>query len=191
MNPAPHKRWKFLRRDGESGQALVEAAIGASLLVLVWAFAIYSTFMASNYIRTSMAARHAAWMRGNGGSPTVAAIESGFFFQTGLVKVEEIEAMGISDLFSGSGDENTFANAGDGPFRYKVTFGLDDVSQATTYPFVLMQTQLPYMPETKLYSFLSVNSVAQWDESSNAWTSWIDALQGIWDAIIESVFWSF
>ncbi|HBA83003.1 MAG TPA: hypothetical protein DCZ95_02810 [Verrucomicrobia bacterium] len=188
MNPANHKRRQILRRDGESGQALVEACLGAALLVLVWALAIYSTFMASNYIRTAMAARHAAWMRGNGGSPDAAAMEGGFFFQAGLVKVEEIEAIGLDGLFSGDSDQNTLANAGEGPFRYKVTFGIDDVAHAATYPFVLMKTKLPYMPETKLYSFLSVSSVCQWDEVNNAWTSWIDALEGIWDAIVDNLF---
>lgn len=184
-----NRKFPGLKSIGDdSGQALVEACIGAALLVLVWAFVIYSSFMASNYIRTAMAARHAAWLKGSGGAPGAAALEQAFFTQTGLVKVEEIEAKGIADLFSGGADETTMANAGNGPFRYKVSFGISDFSAADTYPFVLMQTRLPYMPETKLYSFMSVNSVCQWDEVSDPWTEWASALQGIWDAIISNLF---
>jgi len=93
--------------DTRSGQVLVEGIVGLALLTFVWALIAFSTFIATNHIRTAMAARHAAWQKGNGIDPSVDDIEKKFFYQAGLVKVETGDGLGIGNLISGANVEET------------------------------------------------------------------------------------
>ena len=179
------QRDRLIRDD--RGQALTEAAIGFFFFVMTFLLISYATFMASNNIRTVMAARHAAWMKGNGGDPTAAVMDAGFFFQDGLCEVKQVEAEGIASSLTG-GDAEGYTDDADGPFRYEVSFGIDNVDGSDKYPFVLMKTKLPFMPETKLDNFLKVKSYCQWDEVSNAWQSMGDALEGIFNTIKNEIF---
>ncbi len=175
-----------LRRDNllrdDRGQALTEAAIGFFFFVMTFLLISYATFMASNNIRTVMAARHAAWMKGNGSDPTAAVLDAGFFFQEGLCEVNQVEAENIASSLTG-GDAGDYSDDAEGPFRYEVSFGIDNADGTDKYPFILMKTKLPFMPETKLDNFLKVKSSCQWDEVGNAWQSLGDALEGIFNAI--------
>ncbi|MEI6217370.1 MAG: hypothetical protein WCP86_00570 [bacterium] len=169
--------------DARSGQVLVEGLVGLALLAFVWALIAFSTFIATNHIRTAMAARHAAWQKGNGIDPSVDDIEKKFFYQAGLVKVETGDGLGIGNLISGANvaDLQQFSGGGKGPFAAKVSFGLtaSEISSATTFPFTLMTTTFPLMPPTLLKDFLQVESFCQWDEVGETWDDWKKAIKGV------------
>jgi|GEM_PF-4978905 len=172
------------KTGSRSGQVMVEACIGLALLIFIWIAASFAMYMGTNRIRTAMAARHAAWLKGSGKTPTVELIESNFFFEGGVTRIETGEGEGIASLLSG-GDQTTYGEAGRGPFKAKVTFGITpaDVNSTTVFPFVLMRTQLPMMPPSLMEGFLSVESECQWDEVGDTWSEWADALRGVWNAV--------
>jgi hypothetical protein len=174
--------------DDDSGQMLPEAAIGLSLVVFVFLLSSYSLFISLNYTRTAMAARHAAWFHGqSGGNMTPAQADQWFFYQSGLSKVEYSAGIPISGLVSLSGDKKTYGEAGSGPVLAKVTFGPKDAASATKYPFTLMKTHVPFMPDSMLEGGLSVKNSCQWDEIRDTWTSPGKALQGVFNMLKSQV----
>lgn len=172
-----------------SGQVIAESCIGVAIMTFTWILLVYSTYMGTNYIRTAMAARHAAWMKGAQNTEvSTAQLDQWFFYDSGLTKVEYGKGLGVGDLFSGTtGDRKTYGDAGNGPFLARVTFGVADTNSLTKFPFVLLKTSVPIMPAPLLDKGLSVKSWCQWDEVSNPWTSWGEALKGIWNAITSAV----
>ncbi len=183
-------RKRATTKRGRRGQALVEACVGLAIMTFVFLLAGFLVWMSGNKIRTAMAARHAAWLKGSGGNPTDATIGEGFFYDPDFVKVDPIGAVGALDaLTGGDSDQMSYSDANGGPFRYKVSFGIETNALATTadYPFTWMKIQLPFMPKSEMRHFVMVYSVCQWDEVGNTWTSWIDALQGIWDRIVGGI----
>lgn len=162
---------------------LVEAIVGLALLVFVWAIIAFATFMTSNHVRTAMAARHAAWQKGNGIEPSVEDIEKKFFFQTGVVKVESGAGVGIGGLIGGANAANMeqFAEGDHGPFVARVKFGMtaEDVNGEVPFPFTIMTTQFPLMPPSLMENYLQVESSCQWDEAGETWTDWNKALSGV------------
>ena len=166
-----------------SGQVMVEAVIALSLLVFAWIIFTFSTYMSTNQIRTAMAARHAAWLKGNGEDPSTEAIASNFFYQAELVNVEVGKGSGIGDLIGGSkvAEMDEFADADEGPYAARVTFGITtaDVASVTSFPFTLMRTELPFMPPSLMTEFLQVESTCQWDDVGETWTDWEKALSGV------------
>ena len=177
------------RRKACSGQIIAESCIGISLMTLTWILLVFGTYMGTNYIRTAMAARHAAWYKGAKNSElSTAQLDQWFFFDSGLTKVEYGKGLGIGDLFSGTtGDRATYGNAGNGPFLARVTFGVADTNSLNKFPFDLLKGSLPFVPDPLLDKGLSVKSWCQWDEVSNCWTSWADALSGIWNSLTSAV----
>jgi len=162
----------------ESGQVMAEACLAIALLAFTWITASFAAFMNTNHIRTAMAARHAAWMHGNGGSPTPDNIGSDFFFQGGVVDVQQIQSVGIGEFIAGKADTQKYNGQGNGPFRYTVSFGMDkaDINTTTNYPFVLLKTELPFMPPSLPDRYIKVQSSCQWEEVNSTWTS-------LWTAI--------
>lgn len=166
-----------------SGQVLVEAIVGLALLLFVWALITFATFMTTNHIRTAMAARHAAWQKGNGTDPSVEDIEKKFFFSGGVLKVDAGGGVGIAGLISGehAADMQQFSSADHGPFAARVTFGVtaDELNSCTTFPFTVMTTEFPLMPPTLMENYLQVESNCQWDEVGETWSDWQKALSGV------------
>jgi len=177
------------RRATCSGQIIAESCIGVALMTFTWILLVFSTYMGTNYIRTAMAARHAAWMKGaQGTEASTAQLDQWFFYDSGLTKVEYGKGLGFGDLFSGTtGDRATYGNAGNGPFLARVTFGVADTNSLNKFPFDLLKGSLPFVPSPLLDKGLSVKSWCQWDEVSNTWTSWADALSGIWNSLTSAV----
>jgi len=170
-------------RDARSGQVLVEAVIALALLLFVWALVAFTTFMTTNHVRTAMAARHAAWQKGNGIAPSARDIEEKFFYEEGLVKVDVGAGHGIGDLISGANasELQRYSGGDRGPYVAKVTFGLtrEELGSASVFPFTLMTTEFPLMPPSLMEGFLQVESRCQWDEVGETWTDWQEALQGV------------
>ena len=177
------------RRAACSGQVLAESCIGTAIMTFAWILLVFSTYMGTNHIRTAMAARHAAWMKGALNTEvSTAQLDQWFFYDSGLTKVEYGKGLGVGDLFSSTtGDRKTYGDAGNGPFLARVTFGVADTNSLTKFPFVLLKTSVPFVPPPLLDKGLSVKCWCEWVDVSNTWTSWSDALSGIWDAIKNTV----
>jgi hypothetical protein len=152
-----------------SGEILAEAAIGLSLLVFVWILVLYVSYMCNNRLRTNMAGRYSAWLSGNGVDPTAnngAIIAANFFMgdDTKLVEVAPSATSGISvfgiTLPSISGIPGLVPDI----CSNSVTFGmpLSQVSETANFPFILMNSQVPYMPSTVLSNFTIVTSHSAW-----------------------------
>lgn len=177
-----------VRRDPCSGQVLAESCIGLALMVLVWILVVFTTYMGTNQIRTAMACRHAAWLKGSeGGTASTAQLDQWFFYDTGLSKVEYLNGLGVGDLFGTvSGDRKTYSDAGQAVMA-RVTYGVANTNSLNKFPFVLLKSQVPLMPRPMMDQALSVNTSCQWDEVGNTWTTWAEALKGIWNAIVSTV----
>jgi len=186
---------KFTRAPNRScsGQFMAEACIGLALMTFVWIILTYSLFMANNDIRTEMAARYAAWYQGANGSGTIATasqMDQYFFFQSGLSAVkagtpETVSSFfppfipkGLTKLFDLS--DGTAAN---GPFKVSVSFGVSSVSSSSAFPFNLLSTHVPFMPDSNMTNALSVSSSCQWDGVADTWTSADTVLKVIWNML--------
>jgi hypothetical protein len=179
-------------RSSRSGQVFVEACIALALMAFVWILITYSLWMANNRIRTAMAARHAAWLAGNVPSLTeeevTGNIDSSFFYENGLVKAVRVDGVPINgSKVPGIDLDGIFAKLvntitiDDGPCRCRVSFGMEKTDLATTtrFPFVLMNAQVPLMPEPVLDNFLSVRSTCQWAKVGYTWGDLRDILKGL------------
>lgn len=173
------------RRPGRnrSGAVLTEACIGISLMSLSWILMTFSFYMANNHIRTLMASRYAAWFAGanlkDGADSTTdvtpAKIDQLFFFQSGLTKVESVPEETIGSLLSGNAG-NVAADAG--PFKRKVSFGVADLSGNVPFPFDMLRTHLPFMPESGFTNTM-VSSSCQWDGIGATWETAGSAFEGV------------
>jgi hypothetical protein len=173
------------QRRSCAGQVIVEAAIGLALMTFAWILMTYSLYMGTNSIRTNMAARHAAWLKGaTGNDATPSQIDQMFFYQSGLSKIENGAPVTVGDLFSDSGakDSKDIGKGGHGPFLVTVSFGVADVNTATQFPFTLLKVRVPFMPALPT-DISMVKSTCQWEEVGDTWTSWADALRGILDSL--------
>ena len=156
----------------ESGQVMAEACLAIALLAFTWITASFAAFMNTNHIRTAMAARHAAWMHGNG-----------------VVDVQQIQSVGIGEFIAGKADTQKYNGQGNGPFRYTVSFGMDkaDINTTTNYPFVLLKTELPFMPPSLPDRYIKVQSSCQWEEVNSTWTSFWTAIGWFFEQIFGEI----
>jgi hypothetical protein len=154
-----------------SGQILAEACIGLSLMVLLWILLSFSTYMANNRIRTAMAARDAVWLQANG--ETTGSIPKAFFFgsDVNLAAVVPGQQFTLQTPIPSPWSGSAWSNS--------VTFGMSagNLSGTTKYPFVLLNTHVPFMPASLLDNFLSVNSGCAWpNDVGNTYNQLSDAL---------------
>jgi len=172
------------RDYARSGQIMAESCIGLALMSFAWIILLYSLFLADNHIRTAMAARHAAWYKGaGGGDMTAAQLDEYFFYQPGVSAVEYKQGDGIEALVL-SGNSPSFSGDAGWPTRATVTFGVTNVNDsANPFPFDLLTTKVPFMPDSAMTNVLSVNSVCQWDQTSETWRSPGKALSGVFDTL--------
>ena len=183
----------YSRHQELFGAILAEACIGLALLTFTWIIISYSLYMGDNHIRTAMAARHAAWLRGEKGGdvsdkskePTAADIEGWFFYEKDLTQVSFSRGELPLETLMGGDRDKYGGKAGKGPYLAKVTYGIqpDDLSSTTTFPFTLLKTHVPFMPSSLMGNVLSVSSTCQWDEVGNPWKTWAEALSGLWDQL--------
>jgi hypothetical protein len=166
-----------------SGQFLAEACIGLALMTFTWIIMTYSLFMANNQIRTAMAARYAAWYQGanNGTQATKGQIDQYFFFQalSTVTPQTAVQPPLISQIPVISSLLTSDGTAANGPFKVGVSFGVPDTS-STVFPFSMLKTHVPFMPNSEITNILSVNSSAQWDGIADTWP---DPVAKAWEAI--------
>jgi hypothetical protein len=155
-------------------------------MAFCWILLTYSCYLGTNHIRTAMACRHAAWLKGqtpDGPNPTVEDLERGFFFETGLLKLELGQGEGITGLLSRGGDREKFSsgNSPKGPFAARVTFGVteDNRDAMGRLPFSAMEVRLPFMAENASLGITALSSECQWDSVGDTWTSPVDAIKGM------------
>jgi hypothetical protein len=174
----------FSRQSSRRGSILAEACIGLALMSFTWIILTYSIFMADNKIRTAMAARHAAWYKGNGGgNMTGAQLDQYFFYRSGVSKVEYGQGEGMLSAVL-SKDAPSFSSGSGWPTKAKVTFGVNDVNGASNpFPFDLLKTKVPFMPDSAIAEVTSVSSMCQWDQDSETWTTPGAALSGIFEML--------
>lgn len=171
------------RRPTSSGQVMAEACIGLSLMAFTWIIVTYSLYMADNKIRTVMAARHAAWYFGatQGKQMTINQLDQDFFYQSGVSNVAYSQGKGIPDLFGSSGvPANATKYSGYNGVVATITYGPNDPHDAANpFPFSLLNTQVPFMPDSFLTNCVSVSSSCQWDIVGDTWSTPGEAWAGI------------
>lgn len=161
-------------RRAQVGAIMAEAAIGFAMISFTLVLLYCSSFMASNHIRTAMAARHAAWIKGEGRiEATSEQISEWFFYNKKLCKVSYGAGVAIFDFGNTvhSADPNGYVPKG-GQKRATVSFGVDslDADEANQFPFVLLKGQFPFMPKSPdSKEFLHLESQCQWDETGDPW----------------------
>jgi len=166
------------------GQVLAEACIGLSLVTFAWIVITYSLFMANNHIRTEMAARHAAWFKGTTGNDmTAAQLDQMFFYQSNVAKVVYTQGEGIGSLVGLDSKGVSFLDNDGFPTKTTVTFGPSDAAHATQFPFNLLNTQVPLMPNSMLTNALSVSASSQWDRVGDTWTTPGAALDAVFNSL--------
>jgi hypothetical protein len=164
-----------------------EAAIGLALMAFTWILLSYSMYMATNHIRTLMAARHASWFRGMGGSQiTTSQLDQWFFYQSGLSQVNYTQGIGpdqaILSMFGGGSSSvsaSSLSSSSDGPYMATVTFGVSDLDSATNMPWIFLKPTVTFMPSSAMTDGLSVNASCQWDEVGQVWDSIGAAMSGM------------
>ena len=169
-------------RRADAGAVLAEASMGLALLILVWIFATYVSYLTNNQIRCSMAVRHLAWLQGHGGTADLAVAQSFFFGDdTQLVSFQPLgnatlNAGNVTAPGAGSVQGNEACLVG-------VQFGLpaDQLAGTDRYPFLLLNTHLPFMPDSSLASsFTMVSAQGAWPaDVGTTWNTWGSALQGL------------
>lgn len=182
------KSRKMLRKrlGAESGQALVESAIMCALLGLTWFLLFFASFMGNHLVRCAVGARHAAWSMGNGRTIETSGIASAIFFtNTDLVTLTpDTDSPPSGSDLGGALDAIIGAVLSIFPpiHTADVSFGVEDPNDATQYPFYLMNTQFPFMPETQL-PFTQVQAHSAWDSVDETW----DTIGGILRSIINGI----
>jgi hypothetical protein len=175
---------RFSSRRCCRGQVLAEACIGLSLVTFAWIMITYSLFMANNHIRTEMAARHAAWYKGTTGNDmTPAQLDQMFFYQSNVAKVVYSQGEGIGSVIGLGGNGPSFLDEPGFPTKATVTFGPIDAAHATQFPFDLLNTQVPLMPNSMLTNCLSVSASSQWDHVGETWNTPGAALSAVFNSL--------
>ena len=166
-----------------SGQIMAEACIGLALLSFTWILISYTSFMTTNRIRTAMAARHMSWwIAKTGADPQslTSKVNAEFFYNSfavvekGSDPINHAGSIGVPILAAPLIPLHGFMSDSGSPNRTRVTFGInlaDLNSPSVAYPFSLMNTHVPFMTNSLLDGFLSVNSQCQWAAINDAWTN--------------------
>jgi hypothetical protein len=174
------------RWNNQSGQILAEACIGLALLVFVWILISFVAYLSNNRIRTAMAARDAAWLQAKGLS--TASVPSAFFYgdDVQLAKVMPAQQVSLSMpavvqgiiLAQGGGlDSMAYGMQDNYASDATVTFGMtaSEVKSTTTFPFNLLNVQVPFMADLDMDNFLSVTSSCAWPGEDGADPTWSKA----------------
>lgn len=170
------------RPGGESGQAMTEAAIGLALMAFAWALCYFSTYMVNHAGRCAIAARHAAWSKGNGVEVSADTLRADLFHDNQLLVRLNTWADPTSDA-SGKLSSNVITDYIFGIFpdiqKAEVSFGVNDGDSATTWPFTLTRTRFPFMPDSTMPTIMQVLVHCEWDTVAETWDDLTDILKGI------------
>lgn len=164
-------------RNRDSGQALVEAAIGLSLMAFAWTLAFYAAYMVNHAGQCAVAARYAAWTRGNGQTIDEPAIRSALFRDNlALVQLETSAGQATrAPGLVGQGSpiltaiENLIFGVFPNIHQATVSFGLASDQAPRPWPFSLLSVQFPFMPDSRLSEWMEVSADCKWDEVCSTW----------------------
>lgn len=163
------------RRLGpEGGQALTEAAIMMSLLAFTWAGLTVTSFMTSNGIRTAAAARHLAWMEGNGLNGQSATLDSRFYDAVSVGNLGNPPPSASRRNIQGVGGVLgmlMFFMTGDAYQVYHTEVTFNPIGNpGGIYPYVLMNTEFPILFDGPIGNVLAYNVVCEWPDLSNTFS---------------------
>lgn len=172
-----------------------------ALLAFTWSLFGFVAFMCNNGIRSVPAARHMAWMKGNGLTPGQTGISTNFYAWTNYVTLataeREIEAEDPLDDAPDTGDSDADGFITDvlaaiivwaPPVHVcEARFGIDGVADADRYPFTVMKTTFPFMPESVVTNWLRVEGHSEWERVNENWDSPGDVLEALWSGIMSSI----
>ena len=174
-------------RRGESGQAMTEAAIGMSLMAFVWVLAYFASYMVNHSGRCAVAARHAAWSKGNGVEVSADSLRGDVFFDN-LPMVRLTTATEQTSDATGDLSGNIIVEAILGLFpdiqKADVAFGVEEGGAVNTWPFMLTKTQFPFMPDSTVPTLMNVSVHCEWDSVNETW----DSIGGMLESIVEGIF---
>ncbi|MDA0321697.1 MAG: hypothetical protein O2923_03135 [Verrucomicrobia bacterium] len=175
---------RFLR--DEKGQAVVEASIGLSLLTLLFMLLLIFGLQMINRLGTLQAARHAAWIRGNGlgflltSEPYQEYFASSFFGEPyNIAKVPSVVMEPVTPTPANPMGGNVAVSI--------VNYGMlhaeiEDAGAAAPFPFALMLTELPIVgkvfPEEADMAISMMESRAAWMDVFNSWEGWSSLVFG-------------
>ncbi len=172
---------------GESGQAMTEAAIGMSLMAFAWLLIYLASYMVNHTGRCAIAARHAAWSKGNEVEVSADTLRSDIFFDN-LPLVTLTTATEQTSDATGELSGNAIVEAILSLFpdiqKADVAFGLGEDGEATTWPFSLTKTRFPFMPDSTMPTLMNVTVHCEWDSVTETW----DSIGGIFESIVEGMF---
>ena len=174
-NKADNKTGRSGPMSAKSGQALTEAVIMLAIFGMAWVLCSFVLFMANNGIRTNASVRHLAWKKGNDGSIEAdsqkAPLDASFFMKTGFLTPELTDGSAATDGLLSSEFVDTILGWAPDIRHAKVPFGVHNLgdSKADQYPFMLMKTKFPFMPETVVASWLKLETECEWEQIDSNW----------------------
>lgn len=173
---------KFYR--DENAQALVEGCIGLVLMTLTLMLVYVFGFQVVNRERCLLAARHAAWIRGNGQGQLLqrkdfrTKLASSFFHQTDIVKFET-EHKTLRDQLPPFSNDVTIDRVLFGMTRNELS---SRPSAQVPFPLSLMRVKLPIVYEVfpdELVDLISqVSAECAWYEVGDSWEGWGSLVKG-------------
>jgi hypothetical protein len=177
---------RLISRHGQSGQAMVEAAIGMSLMAFAWVLIYYATYMVNHSSRCAVAARHVAWAKGNDVLVGVDDVRADVFTDNQLrvlLSVSTDQNSDASGKISGNEISQKLLSIFPDVQKADVRFGVDQLDEATSWPFSLMRTKFPFMPESTMPTLLAVTSHCEWDSVSVTWEKPGDIIKNVIDGM--------
>lgn len=171
----------------ESGQALTEAAIGMSLMAFAWVLIYFASYMVNHSGRCAIAARHAAWSKGNGVEVSADSLRGDVFFDNlPMVRLATTAEQSTDATGNLSGNDIVREILELFPDIHKadVDFGVADGGEATTWPFTLTKTQFPFMPDSTMPALMNTSAHCEWDSVTDTW----DSIGDIFESIIGGMF---
>lgn len=159
---------------------MVEACIGLSLMAFVWSLSFYAAYMVNQAGKCAVASRHAAWARGNGATVSEESLRGDLFDNNRqLVRLRAVSSptSDASGQLSGTRLVRAVLRIFPAVQQTEVSFGLRPDEEASTWPFTLMNSRFPFMPESRIEELLRVSSSSEWDTVSNKWDTMMNILQ--------------
>jgi hypothetical protein len=162
------------RLGGTGGQALTEAAIMMSLLAFAWAGLTVTSFMTSNGIRTASAARHLAWMEGNGLHGQAGTLDGRFYDVVSAGNLGNPPPAAVRRNIQGVGGvlgALMFFMTGDAYQVYHTEVTFNPIGNPTgTYPYVLLDVEFPILWDGPIGNVLAYNVVCEWPDLSDTFS---------------------
>lgn len=165
---------------------MVEAAIGMSLMAFAWVLIYVASYMVNHSSRCAVAARHAAWSKGNDVSVNADNLRADIFFDNNNrvnLTVATDQNSDASGKLSGNKISKALLSLFPDVQKADVRFGVESIDEATSWPFTVMKTRFPFMPDSRIPTLMAVTSHCEWDSVSVTWEKPGDIIKNIIDGM--------